>query len=225
MKQPKQIFSYYGSKSKITKHYPAPKHNLIIEPFAGTAAYAQRYWDKKVFLVDAYPVIVELWRWIIDATKDDVLALPDIDRETRVKELDIPVGAKHLIGFWANQGSASPGNVPTQWTTLRRVWAKSRSAIADIVHRFNHWEVYNGSYTELSDCETPATWFVDPPYVNGGQRYVKNNIDYNHLAQFCRSRNGQVIVCENGDASWLPFRPLCELSGQRKKTTEVVWMK
>jgi len=34
------MWSYYGSKSKVVKHYPKPKYDLIIEPFAGAAWYS-----------------------------------------------------------------------------------------------------------------------------------------------------------------------------------------
>lgn len=34
---------------------------------------------------------------------------------------------------------------------------------------------------------------------------------------------GQVIVCENSSAEWLPFVPLKETIGVRRKTQEVIW--
>ena len=43
------MWSYCGSKSKLVKHYPTPKHNLTIEPFAGSARYALRYWERTAF--------------------------------------------------------------------------------------------------------------------------------------------------------------------------------
>ncbi len=42
------MFSYYGSKSKIVKHYPPPEYDTIIEPFAGSARYALMYYNKNV---------------------------------------------------------------------------------------------------------------------------------------------------------------------------------
>lgn len=46
------MFSYYGSKSKIIRYYSEPKHDIIIEPFAGSAQYAFKYWDKQVTLIE-----------------------------------------------------------------------------------------------------------------------------------------------------------------------------
>ena len=54
-----------------------------------------------------------------------------------------------------------------------------------------------------------ATWFVDPPYRGGKRRTIPLRLwrhRLRHLAQWCRrSRQGQVAVCENKGACWLPF--------------------
>jgi hypothetical protein len=51
------FFSYYGSKHRIIDKYPAPVHGRIVEPFAGSAAYATRYYWLPVTLYDANPKI------------------------------------------------------------------------------------------------------------------------------------------------------------------------
>ena len=58
-----------------------------------------------------------------------------------------------------------------------------------------------------------------------GQYYRFNNkkIDYTKLAEWCKERQGQIIVCENTKADWLDFKPLVELQGQLHKTTEAIW--
>jgi site-specific DNA-adenine methylase len=59
------IFSYYGSKSKIWKKYPAPLHNIIIEPFSGAANYSLRYsHGRHVILIEKNPVIVSMLKWL-----------------------------------------------------------------------------------------------------------------------------------------------------------------
>ena len=53
----KPMFSYFGSKYKLAKHYGAPRFDTVIEPFAGSAAYSL-YWEpKNVILYDANPEI------------------------------------------------------------------------------------------------------------------------------------------------------------------------
>ena len=70
------MFSYYGSKSKIINLYPSPKHGKVIEPFAGSARYALKYFDRQVLLVDKYSVLVEVWHYLQQASEADILGLP-----------------------------------------------------------------------------------------------------------------------------------------------------
>lgn len=88
-------------------------------------------------------------------------------------------------------------------------------------------------YESLPDLGT-ATWFIDPPYTGAGKHYKfgVGGLDHNHLAEWCRSRDGQVIVCESGSARWLPFEPVGLVRSTRKTTgtengmsRESVWIK
>ena len=101
-----------------------------------------------------------------------------------------------------------------------------RTTIASGVVALRHWKVFNCSY---SDCPVtaPATWFIDPPYEGAGKHYKfgSEGIDFVALAEWCRSRKGQVIVCENDGAAWLPFRELASVKTTRahRRSKEVVW--
>lgn len=56
-----------------------------------------------------------------------------------------------------------------------------------------------------------ATWFIDPPYVGKtGERYKhkRSRISQDTLADFCISREGQVIVCDSNLSDYLPFELL-----------------
>ncbi|KKK94773.1 hypothetical protein LCGC14_2679510, partial [marine sediment metagenome] len=87
-----------------------------------------------------------------------------------------------------------------------RGWNEKKKKIAEVVGRFNYWRVTRQSYKTIENQE--ATWFIDPPYVYGGKFYRYNKIDYKQLIRFCLEREGEVIVCENSKASWLPFEEL-----------------
>lgn len=92
------------------------------------------------------------------------------------------------------------------------------------MHKIKHWEIKLGSYDELENIE--ATWFIDPPYQFGGEHYRHGTKDLNlkKLAQWCKERNGQVIVCENTKADWLPFMPVKKIRGAANLfTTEAIW--
>ena len=97
--------------------------------------------------------------------------------------------------------------------------------IANNQYKVRHWEIINGDYTCLQNVK--ATYFIDPPYEYGGIYYRMNSskIDYPILAEWCKSRNGQVIVCENTKADWLDFKTLVTMNGQLHKTTEAIWIK
>jgi hypothetical protein len=52
---------------------------------------------------------------------------------------------------------------------------------------------------------------------------------YDCLKEWCKTRDGQVIVCENEGADWLPFSPVAKRRGitgryQKSSATEVVWV-
>ena len=66
------MWGYYGSKSKIVNKYPVPKHDKIIEPFAGTAQYSLKYFDKDILLIEKYDVIVRLWTWLKKCSKKEL---------------------------------------------------------------------------------------------------------------------------------------------------------
>ena len=89
-----------------------------------------------------------------------------------------------------------------------------------------HWKIRQGSYQGIEDFST-ATWFVDPPYQSAGKHYKHGcqGIDYPHLGEWCQSLRGQVIVCENDGATWLPFAPLADVKTARRgrRSREAIW--
>jgi hypothetical protein len=225
----KQFFSYFGSKVSLAKKYPAPEFGTIIEPFAGSAGYACQYPESEVLLFDVDPVIVSVWNFLIQATRQDIISLP-ID-PAEVASLSAPERA--FIGFWWRRCGAEPSLKPVPWmkTGLHpySFWGeKTRARIADQVHRINHWKCWNRNYAEVR--KIAGTWFIDPPYQAQGIRYIHGSkrIDYPALGAWVQSLPGQKIVCESAGADWLPFRPLYEnRTVKYKKTartiTEVVY--
>jgi 16S rRNA G966 N2-methylase RsmD len=213
------MFSYYGSKSKIVHLYPAPKHSLIIEPFAGSARYALKYFERDVILIDKYTVIIDVWKYLQSASEKDILGLPELKRGESVEDYNLTQVEKAFLGFLVCMGLESPrkrvgfGNLKRD---LKRV---SRQ-----LFKIRHWKLIHGEY----DCvDTTATWFIDPPYFKGGEHYVHSTkqINFNKVSEFARTRKGQVIVCENSSADWMPFIKLIKLTPRlnRKQTTEVFW--
>lgn len=223
------MFSYYGSKSKIAKFYPKPKFNMIIEPFAGSAAYSLLYNDKDVILNEKYDKIYNIWKWLIeDADVEELLKNREFYVNQDISKLKLRQEHKDLIGFCINRGSVSPRNIVQKWSCQVKKNPNFASTpfyrlteIANQIKNIKHWKIESKDYKQIENIE--ATWFIDPPYQNGGEHYIENNIDYKELADWCLSRKGQVIVCENDKANWLNFTPLVKITGQRQKTIEVIY--
>lgn len=202
------FFCYYGGKWRAAPKYPTPKHGTIIEPFAGGAGYSLNYPERQVILYDLDPTICEIWDYLIHVSEKEILALPS--RVDHVDDVDAPKAARSLIGFWLNKGSVSPRKTPSKWARSgirpNSFWGQTiKERIAFQLHAIRHWQIKNDSY-EIADNQT-ATWFVDPPYQLAGKLYRVGFSDFEGLATWCKSREGQVIVCEQEGATWLPFEP------------------
>lgn len=216
------IWSYYGRKTKVVKYYPEPIHDTIIEPFAGTAVYSlyKDNWKKNVILIDKYDVIVRIWRYLQQASTEDILQLPSLKKGDKVDDYTmLSQEEKWLIGFCINRGNPRPVKTANNYNS----WDKNKIDIANNLHKIRHWQIYQGDYIEAPDVQ--ATWFIDPPYQNGGYKYKHNQIDYIALAQWCRGRKGQVIVCENTTSDWMDFKPLKQMRGVQFTRTEAMWYK
>jgi hypothetical protein len=220
------MFSYYGSKTSIVSLYPPPKHDLIIEPFAGAAKYALKYWDRDVLLVDKYDVIIKIWKWLQQCSEKDILSLPVLERSEKIRDFKLDCEEAYLfMGFVIATGGQRPRNTASPTATTQRPGriATRLKKVASELYKIKHWKIENKDYKEIENVN--ATWFVDPPYQVGGDVYVQSNknIDFDFLKEWCVSRNGQVIVCENTMATWMNFNPIKVVKGSTRKTTEAIW--
>lgn len=212
------MFSYYGSKSKLVNYYPKPKFDKIIEPFAGSARYSLKYFERDVLLVDKYEVIINIWKYLQEASENDILSLPEINYKQNVRDIKyLTETEKDLIGFCVNRGNAVKVNIAQKFNS----WTADKKRIASQLFKIKHWQIKLDDYRNIKNEE--ATWFIDPPYIVGGYKYKYSEIDYKKLAEWSKSRFGQAIVCENTNADWLPFKQMAELNGIKFKTTEVIW--
>lgn len=230
------MFSFYGTKKLLARYYPKVKYSTIVEPFCGAAQYSLYgdNWKKEVILYDKDPIITETWLYLIQANKRDILSLPDMYAgDSLDKHKQLTNAERYLMGFCINPGSASPkitaraaGNWSLPQANRPSLWNRYKQEIADNLYKVMHWTVKQLDWRDITHNYN-CTWFIDPPYYAGGQYYRMNSskINYWDLGEWCKSRNGQVIVCENTKASWMEFEPLVDLNGQLHKTTEAIWYK
>ena len=216
------MFSYYGSKSKIVDYYPPPKYNKIIEPFAGSARYSLKFWNKEVTICDLNKDVIDVWKWLQLCSKDDILGLPKLVKGLDIREINISEIERTFLSFLVASGR--PSNIVTKFMEHDNGNQKRYSKIAKQLDKIRHWNILNCSYDSLENEE--CTWFIDPPYMFGGEHYKNGtkDIDFNKLGNWCKERKGQSIVCENTKADWLDFKPMIQIQGAcQTNTVEAIW--
>lgn len=231
----KPFFPYYGSKYRIAPYYQRPLKPHIIEPFAGSAGYSHRYPHLQVTLYDVSPYIVGVWDYLINATVKEIMSLPDVVDDVR-DHPNLPQEAKWLIGFWLQRGTSTPRLTASGWAKRNReehpgdYWGPStKRRIVSQLPRIRHWQINRESYENAPNVE--ACWFIDAPYQGQpGKEYRDRIADYSALGAWCRSRKGQVQVCEKQGAEWLPFRDFMTAKANNGTTSnrentckEVIW--
>lgn len=239
----KAFFSYFGAKNRHAGKYPAPIHGTIIEPFAGSAGYSVRYADRKVILVEKDPAVAGVWDWLIHVSPAEVMRLPvDLDSCNNLERFVTCPEARWFMRAWFNAGAwtgsrkvLSPGKrMRDELNQNSKSWGvQIRERIATQVDSIRHWRVFNCGYEDLPWFDlrhNPVTWFIDPPYQRAGNEYAQkaSSIDFQHLADFCRTVSGQVIVCEALGADWLPFVSAYDIKGimraySASDSSEAIW--
>ena len=214
--------------------YQPPRYDLIIEPFAGSAGYSLNYSDRDVILYDADERVIRIWNYLIRATEDEIMAIPLMEVGQDIATVDTTEDARLLLSClvntspFRNELQAWKGGEEKEKTFTGLWCAAKRRSVAKNAEKIKHWRAYHSLYSEVPNVN--ATWFIDPPYVNFPGVYMVNKtnpIDFTNLGNWCRSRDGQVIVCEQEGADWLPFRYVGQASATRnksgKKCRESVW--
>lgn len=206
--------------------YPPPKYGKIIEPFAGSARYSLKYWDRDVLLVDKYETIINIWKWLQVCSVGDIDKLPRLTHNERISDYSFDCKeAEDLCGFLVGFSNKRPRKTGSAKLCSRPNFMNYRlNQIAEYLPRIRHWDIVCGSYDDIPNQK--ATWFIDPPYNSeAGKRYVFNStgIDYPSLSKWCIGRVGQAIVCEGVGADWLPFKPLTIQRTNKKMSKEAIW--
>lgn len=212
------MFSYYGAKTKIINLYPEPIYNKIVEPFAGSARYSLKYFDKEIILYETFEKVFKIWEYLLQATEKDILSLPDVNTGDNIKDYKTITDVERwLIGYHVFRGSARPCYQVRDSCN----WNKDKIRIANNLYKIKHWKIFNedGLNHEWKD----ATYFVDPPYMVQSHKYNHYKMDYNRIKEKLKG-DAQFIVCGNSNDTWLDFKPLIEMRGTNKKHIECIWV-
>jgi 16S rRNA G966 N2-methylase RsmD len=201
-------FACYGAKHGMAARYPRPRHAVIVEPFAGSAAYSIHHASAidHAVLIDADERVVALWRDIQTMTPADVDAVFNQINDERFTHpmLAGMAGGSQMEATLSGKSRAVTPRMRDKWINVHARIVRSLPHIRD-------WQIMHGDYHDAPDID--ATWFVDPPYqengtmAGAGYRCAAAAIDFDHLGDWCRDRLGFTIVCEQSPADWLPFHP------------------
>jgi len=221
------LFKCFGSKWQSARHYPAPVHDHIIEPFAGGAGYSLNHSERQCVIWEDDPHVFKLWSWLVtEAHAQDILDIPlNLPAGQDIREVGLSPGQELLLKHWQrtnNVGScwtiSSWGHLPGQWT------ANTRARVAEEVYGVKHWEIRDSVFY----LDTPCTFFLDPPYLHN-YRYSRSlpAFDYSALCRYVSRIHPEslVIACEavgkNGDIpDYLPFVQSHRSITSRRKQTQ-----
>ena len=211
------MFYYFGRKGRLAGKYPAPIYDCVIEPFAGSAAYSLYWKPEHALLMERDARVVRLWHRLIDQGVAGLRAAAPPTLGERTNDLWYLTAMASKDSLSVREYKVSNWAIES-WELARKLAIRNH----EVASRFDYAE---GDYRDLPDDE--ATWFIDPPYqhIKRGYKFNRDTIDYDDLAEFCRSRKGQVIVCEQEGADWLPFRPLAVQQNVQStgRSHEMIW--
>lgn len=212
------MFYYYGRKKQIAKHYPSPHYDVIVEPFAGAAAYSLHTdnWRKQIILIEKDKRVAEIWDWLInEATPSQIKNMPDLKPGEKSSEFLHIIHAATKMAFKYKTIKVTP--------VLARNWEISKRIFSENLDKVSHWQIICGDYSIAPDIE--ATWFIDPPYKGDpgmGYHHSSAEINYDALAAWALKRQGEVVFCEGLYGDYLPFKSLLDLKGIAGKTSKEV---
>ena len=226
------LFSFYGSKSKLSRLYPPPKYPVIVEPFAGSAAYSLQYYDRQVILVEVNPRVTAVWKFLLSAEAEHwVRRIPDhVEPGTIVDDLipDAPDGLREILRAEANRGTFGTKGIRKQVTRIGAAnWHRIKQKILWFLPKIRHWQIIEGDHSNAPNIR--ATWFIDPPYfTEAGKQYACCDLNSSLLRDWVLSRKGQVIVCGTAEQNWLPFSPLApartfNYRSRSRRAMEAIW--
>lgn len=226
------MFYYYGAKNMLARYYPEPLEDLIIEPFAGSAAYTCYHLNKnsykKALLIEKDEIVFNAWKYLLSCSYSDIanFKLPKVGEYS----------SDFLINTCAVSNAVSKCNKLKVTDRILKVFEAQRRRLLKYFHVRSRIEIILGDYSSV-DHNLSATWFIDPPYqvlnksntvFSNGDGYSKNcnssRLDYDKLRDFCYSIKGQLIVCEKEGANWLPFTKFRSTkTSLNKKYNEVIY--
>jgi site-specific DNA-adenine methylase len=188
------LFRYSGSKTRLLRHLPSLQgSSTLIEPFAGSAAFAAHYRPTTLLLAEKNEGVRTLWEWLrSEATADDLFDLEKIEFTDKqdVRTLNLTLGPETLLrlttsGVMVGQLSSYCLNKQhkVSFDKLREALPWIKMVVAPVAKDFRDLKGEKGFH------------FVDPPYLKTSGNYIDkkapkgdcNSIDMEAVVDYCRA--------------------------------------
>lgn len=217
------MFYFFGAKNLLARHYQPPLHGIIVEPFAGSAAYScfhlKRHREMRAVIIDRNDNVAAAWDFLKHCSPRDIR-----------KYKTPPIGEYTTDFFLKVCTTSNSCHLNAKMKVTKRMletFEYQRRRMLDLLWIRNRISFIHDDYRNFPNIE--ATWFIDAPYQRKTDRRAgfensKRNKEYAELAAYAKERNGQVIVCEKAGANWMDFEPFRDnKTGLDSRYSEVVW--
>jgi site-specific DNA-adenine methylase len=185
------MLRYSGSKRRLLKFLPGPPlgTTTIVEPFAGSLAYALHYQKPKIVAAEANPLVRDLWCWFRNrATEADFTRIESlkpkekIDARVWAKQHDLGEPETTLVRLQisgAYVGQLSSFSLYPQHSLglqeFRNRLSYIKRSLAPVRDDFRHPEIL------AATKEPNAFAFVDPPYLDTKANYKSKGQDHGSI--------------------------------------------
>lgn len=180
------LFRYSGSKRSILKHLPAPPQGTthIIEPFAGSMAYAMHYKPLKVTGAEINEQVRGLWEWLrTSATEERLSELERLKPTEKIDLRTLPLSEPELTlvrltisGVYTGQLSswiAYPQH-SMNFKKIAEALPYLRSALQPMLTSFER--------TAATAEGDGVMVMIDPPYINTKANYKSGGKDLGQVS-------------------------------------------
>jgi hypothetical protein len=178
-----------------------------------------------VWINDAYPVIAKIWRYLQQATWNDIKALPELAQGQYISDIkSLTLEERWLLGFLIDDGAFDPRNKVCGWSAQDNRTARFKRRIKPLLGNISHWVITNLPYERVV-LKYPGSYFIDPPYQSdkSNSYKVKNDRNFHSkLAEHCYGLEGHVIACDGDKADWLPFTILRRTRARMRMRTDLI---
>ena len=228
------MFYYYGGKKRLASAYDAPAFTTSVEPFAGAAGYSLYHLAslERVILIERDERVCEAWRTVLSLSPAELASYPIPAAGEKTQDFLVMTAAASNAVARLKSLTVTP-RVAHEARRMFRLIAEQKARVGDALDRI---DLRHGDYHDAPIIE--ATYFIDPPYevqasetktsYPQGLGYAAgcdaSVLDFHELGKWAAALPGQVIVCEQAGATWLPFRAFRATGNTLGgRSREVVW--